>query len=312
MKTRRLACLAAVFGLFACTGTELIAVRENATLKDHVQFMTTVTPARDWSHPERLLEVADYIAREFEAAGGRVQRQEFEAEGKRYQNVRALFGPETGARLIVGAHYDVADELSGADDNASGTAVLLELAERMSTAKLKQPVEMVAWTLEEPPFFRTDQMGSAVHARALEAEEVELDGLINLEMVGFFTDEPDSQRYPIEGMSALYPKVGNYIAVVGRPEDADLVNLVHGVMSEASDLPATKLLAPASMTGVDFSDHLNFWERGYTALMITDTSFYRNDNYHTAGDTADTLDYRRMGDVEEGVWQAILEIAGEH
>ena len=278
-------------------------------LEAHVRFLTERRPARNWSHRDSLTQVAEYIGNAFEAAGARVEMQEFLADGECYQNVRGFFGPEVGERLIVGAHYDVAGELPGADDNASGVAVLIELAHRLGAERWGAPVELVAFSLEEPPFFRTESMGSAVHARSLTAEGVDVLGMINLEMVGYFSDAPDSQSYPVAGMEASYPTVGNFIAVVGRPEDAALVDTVHSEMDAASPLPVVKLLAPASVTGVDFSDHLNYWASGETALMITDTSFYRNPHYHEASDTAETLDFARMRHVVEGTYAAVLFLA---
>jgi Peptidase family M28 len=274
-------------------------------LERHVRFLCEREEARDWTHTESLDEVAKYIAAELEAHGARVESQDFEVDERTYRNVRALFGPEQGERIVVGAHYDVCDELPGADDNASGVAALLEVGRALGQLELEAPIELVAFTLEEPPFFGGDSMGSAVHAAALEEQDVELRAMICLEMVGYFTDEPDSQDFPVENMKLLYPTTGNFIAVVGRPQDAEAVNLVHAAMSSASELPAVKLLAPAEIVGVDFSDHRNYWAQDYTALMITDTSFYRNDNYHTAGDTPETLDYERMAMVVEGVVAAL-------
>ncbi len=301
-----------VFGLLFSTACKQVPASHSdgpQGLEAHVRFLTEREPARDWSHRESLVQVAEYIGKAFEAAGARVEMQEFEASGECYQNVRGFFGPEIGERLIVGAHYDVAGELPGADDNASGVAVLIELAHRLESEALAVPVELVAFSLEEPPFFRTESMGSAVHARSLATEGVDVLGMINLEMVGYFSDEPDSQNYPIAGMEESYPSIGNFIAVVGRPEDAALVNTVHREMGAASSLPVVKLLAPASVTGVDFSDHLNYWASGESALMITDTSFYRNPHYHEASDTAETLDFERMEQVVEGTCAAVLFLA---
>lgn len=278
-------------------------------LEQHVRFLTASSPTRDWTHPAALAQVAQFLAEQLTEAGGRVELQEFSAEGQAYSNVRAFFGPTTARRLIVGAHFDVAGELPGADDNASGVAALLGVARRLGTAELTSTVELVAYCLEEPPFFRTEFMGSAVHARSLVDEGVELLGMINLEMVGYFSDEPDSQEFPVAEMKLIYPTVGNFITLVGRSQDAAFVSEVDGAMAAASELPTVQLISPVSAVGVDYSDHLNYWAEGFDAVMITDTSFYRNPHYHTASDTADTLDYGRMELVVEGVVAAVLHLA---
>jgi len=279
------------------------------TLEEHVRFMTEQEPTRDWEHPDVLDAVAEYIGGQFEAAGGRVETQDYAVRGETYRNVRAFFGPAEGKRLVIGAHYDVAGHLPGADDNASGVAALMDLAHRIGDVELTTQIELVAFSLEEPPFFREPEMGSAVHARSLVDEGVEVLGMINFEMVGYFTDEPDSQEYPLDAMKALYPNAGNFITVVGRPQDEELLEAVQSAMGEATELPVVPFIAPASIIGVDLSDHLNYWDQGFSALMITDTSFYRNSNYHTENDTADTLDYRRMELVVEGAFAAVMWLA---
>ena len=250
--------------------------------------------------------VAAYVSGEFERAKGRVAEQPFDVGGRTYRNVSALFGPETGERIIVGAHYDTAGALPGADDNASGVAGLLELARVLGDADLLVQVELVAFTLEEPPFFRSEYMGSSVHARSLERQEVKVRVMFSLEMIGCFTDAPDSQDYPVSILKAFYPSRGNFIAVVGRLGQASIGRRVKRAMRGASPLPVRSINAPRSIPGVDFSDHLNYWNAGYDAVMITDTAFYRNPNYHTARDTHDTLDYERMAMVVRGVHAAVL------
>ena len=251
-----------------------------STLEEHVRFLTASSPTRDWTHPAALDQVAQFIAQQFTLAGGRVEQQEFSAGDQTYSNVRAFFGPTTARRLVLGAHFDVAGELPGADDNASGVAALLGVARRLGQAELGTTLELVAYCLEEPPFFRTPSMGSAVHARSLVDEGVELLGMINLEMVGYFTDEPESQEFPVPEMKLSYPTVGNFITVVGRSQDAALVSEVEGAMAAATELPTVQLISPVSAVGVDYSDHLNYWAEGFEAVMITDTSFYRNPHYH--------------------------------
>jgi hypothetical protein len=148
-------------------------------------------------------------------------------------------------------------------------------------------------------------MGSMRHAKSLRAANVKLKGMICLEMVGYFSDEPGSQEYPVGALKSLYGDRGNFISVVGSPSDVSLLRKVKAAMIKASDLPVNSINAPGAVPGIDFSDHYSYWQHGYSAVMISDTAFYRNDRYHTAQDTADTLDYLRMAKVTDQVLGAV-------
>ena len=280
-----------------------------ARLEAHVRTLSETLGPRDAGHPGNLDRAASYIRSAFEQTRGKTWDQPFQVGRTTYRNVVAAFGPPSGERIVVGAHYDTAGPYPGADDNASGVAGLIELAGLLGKAPPASRVDLVAYTLEEPPFFRSEHMGSAVHARALKAEGVAVRAMLSLEMIGYFTDAEDSQTFPAPGLSLFYPTAGNFIAVVGRLGEGGLVRRIKKAMSKASSLPVHSINAPRFLSGVDFSDHLNYWEAGYPAAMITDTAFYRNPNYHAATDTPDTLDYRRMAQVVAGVYAAVLDLA---
>ena len=277
-----------------------------ARLERHVRILSTELSPRDESHPENLDRAADYIRAQFESAGAVVKEQPYHVGQNKYRNVVAAFGAETQSRVIVGAHYDTAGPFPGADDNASGVAGLIELAYSLGKQQLPVRIELVAYTLEEPPYFRSKYMGSNVHAVALRKEGADVKIMICLEMIGYFSDDPESQKFPAPFLGALYSSKGNFIAVVGRFGDGLLVRRIKSRMRGATPLPVYSINAPTVVPGVDFSDQLNYWNVGYDAVMITDTAFFRNPNYHTAQDTADTLDYKRMAMVVEGVYAAIL------
>src|SRR5947207_1374953 len=152
---------------------------------------------RDEGHPDNLDRVAAYVGKEFEQAKGIVSEQPYEVNGKTYRNVIAQFGPETKERIIIGAHYDTAGPRPGADDNASGVAGIIELAYLLGRSELPIRVELVAYTLEEPPYFHTKYMGSAVHAESLKKQGLMVRLMVSLEMIGYFTDAPNSQNFPI-------------------------------------------------------------------------------------------------------------------
>ena len=211
-------------------------------------------------------------------------------------------GRKAARLLVIGAHDDSHVETPGADDNASGVAGLIELARLLAAAPQRRPIELVAYTLEEPPYFRTPDMGSARHARALRASGRAVRLMLSLEMIGYFSDAPGSQHYPVPGMRALYPDRGNFVALVGRLADFGAMRRTKALMAGATALPVRSINAPPQLEGIDFSDHLNYWAEGMPAIMVTDTAFMRNTAYHEPGDTADRLDYRRMAQVVQAVY----------
>ncbi len=279
-------------------------------LERRVRELVSRFHPRDGGHPANMARAAGWIAEELRATGAAVSEQRFPAAGAEYVNLVATCGPETQDVVVVGAHYDVAGEMPGADDNASGIAGLLELADLLSGARLERRVELVAFANEEAPYFATVGMGSEVYARSLADSGRPVRGMVCLEMLGCFSDAPGSQKLPFgPALRLFYPSTGNFIAVVGNVPRAAIVRTVKRAMREASDVPVYSINAPGFVPGVDLSDHSSFWRRGEPAVMITDTAFYRNPRYHTERDTPDTLDYRRMADVVAGVRNAVLELA---
>lgn len=278
-------------------------------LQAHVRKLSIELAPRDEQHVENLDRVAAYIKDEFSQTTSAVSEQPYRVQGKSYRNVIAQFGPESAERIVVGAHYDAAGPLPGADDNASGVAGLIELARLLGAQQPPVRVELVAFSTEEPPYFGTTGMGSSVHAESLRKQGIRVKAMFSLEMIGCFSDAPGSQRFPAAIMSALYPSTGNFISVVGRLGDWSLVRQTKSAMRNAAPLPVYSINAPAFIPGVDFSDQRNYWHAGYSAVMITDTAFYRNRNYHTAQDTEEKLDYKRMAMVVEGVYAIVVELA---
>lgn len=278
-------------------------------LEAHVRALCACSP-RDVASVANLDRAAAYIRGELERSGAPVTEQPFQVDGRVYRNVTARYGPEQGALVVLGAHYDTCGRQPGADDNASGVAGLLEAARLLAACPPSGPVELVAYTLEEPPIFRSLQMGSAVHAASLKSSGAKVRSVIVLEMIGCFEQGAVSQSYPLPLLSLFYPNRGNFIAVVGSLGQPRLVRRIKASMRAASPLPVRSINAPAAVPGVDFSDHLSYWREGYPAVMITDTAFYRNPRYHSEEDTPETLDYIRMAQAVDGVRAAVLREAG--
>jgi len=296
-------------------------VVDQVRLQEIVRHLSVGLYPRSVDQATKLTAAGMYIRDAFVAAGATVELQDVIVEGESFFNVIARFGPSQGSLIVVGAHYDSHAHLSassrnrepysrdthtpGADDNASGVAGLVELAFLLSKVQLQQPVELVAYTLEEPPHFRTEHMGSAWHAKSLKAAQRNVALMISLEMIGYFTDAPDSQTFPLPGMGALYSTRGDFISIVARPQDWSPTRSLKAAMLGASDLPVRSINAVSAIAGIDFSDHRSYWAEGIPAVMVTDTAFYRNAEYHRAGDTFERLDYARMAKVVQGVYSFI-------
>lgn len=201
--------------LLSVSPVAVMALVDPANLERHVRVLAEDCAPRDARHPENLERAARYVQAELAARLGAAELQPFEAGGRTHYNVSARAGPARGMRLVVGAHYDAAEPGIGADDNASGVAGLIELAALLAAEEPAVTVELVAFALEEPPYFRTRSMGSRVHAEGLRRDGVDVRAMLALEMIGCFRDDPGSQEYPVSELGLVYPSAGNFIAVVG-------------------------------------------------------------------------------------------------
>lgn len=274
-----------------------------------VRHLSTRFDSRSVDHHDLLEGAAAYVEARLAGLGLAVESQRFDAGGRSYRNLIVRLGPETPDVIVIGAHYDVFGDNPGADDNASGVAGLIELARLLQARTLGKRVELVAYANEEPPYFRTPFMGSAIHAAALRSAGKHVPLMLSLECIGYFSDATGSQEHPVRLLEAIYPATGNFIALVGFYQDGATARTVKVAMKNASDLPVHSINAPGFIVGVDFSDHLNYTREGFVGMMVTDTAFYRNKAYHTREDTWDRLDYRRMAKVVDGVMAAVLATA---
>ncbi len=300
--------LLACLGL--CSNTNAVSV-DSAALHAHVLALAGMPGhTRNGADTASLNKAATYIYEQLRRHKDSVEVLSYSLhDSLNYVNLIASYGPKDAPRIIVGAHYDVCGDQEGADDNASGVAGLLELERLLSgtdTKEWKYRIDLVAYTLEEPPYFRTRAMGSAVHAAYIAANKIPLRGMVSLEMIGYFRDGKHTQHYPAGLLKLFYSSRGNYITVVHKLHKGAFVRSFQKGFKRQRLVRTKKFGAPRILPGIDFSDHLNYWDRGWPALMITDTSFFRNANYHTKGDTPDTLDYGRMAAVVEQTFKALL------
>ena len=257
----------------------------------------------------RLRRTEEYITARLRSAGYKVEFQEYYSAGVKVRNIAAsrtgLTAP--GEIILVGAHYDTCNN-PGADDNASGVAGLLELAEYAAKRSFARTVKFVAFVNEEPPFFRHDGMGSAVYASAAAKRGDDIKAALVLEMIGYFTEKSVSQRYP-PFIGPFYPGRGNFIAQVSNLNSRSLAARVGKAFKTASTLPLRTAVLPSFVPGADYSDHRSFWRAGYPAVMFTDTSFYRTPHYHKASDLPATLNYGYMAAFIDGMKAVVDDLA---
>lgn len=283
-------------------------IADTTLIKSHLKAITKTKNFRTHKNVDQLNQTADYIKNIFSQYSENVSFQEYTVNGQVYKNVICSFGTEHKKRIIVGAHYDVCGDQEGADDNASGVVGLLELSRLLKGQKLNYRIDLVAYTLEEPPHFRTENMGSYIHAKSLADNKADVYGMISLEMIGFFKDGKKTQSYPIGLLSLFYGNKGNYITLVKKFGAGKFTRKFCREFKSTKAIRTKKFAGPPALPGIDFSDHLNYWKFGYSALMITDTAFYRNKNYHEETDTMETLDIPRMAKVIDGVFASLTAL----
>jgi Zn-dependent M28 family amino/carboxypeptidase len=259
------------------------------------------SPFRGGRH---LATVENFIEKELVSYGLKVESDYFLYRGTNFRNIVGRSSAQRGASLIIlGAHFDSVPGTPGADDNASGVAVLLEAARLLSRARLRSEVLFCAFNLEE-----LNMIGSSYFAKKLKSAGTKVDAMVSLEMVGYTDSRPGSQKYPI-GLSAFYPDRGDFIGVIGNWNSASLLRRFARQMRQVRGLPVETLSVPGNgglIPAVRLSDHSSFWDAGYPALMVTDTSFFRNPHYHGSTDTLETLDLDFMAKICEGVIRAVL------
>jgi hypothetical protein len=279
-------------------------------LYNDVKVLTGISPSRNYLNMGSLDKAAGYIFHELEKLGLLPEYQYFEVDGREYKNVIGVYNKDGMARIIAGAHYDVCGDQPGADDNASGVAGLLETARLLkeNSPSIDHRVDLVAYCLEEPPYFATPDMGSAVHARSLHEQGVKVKAMICYEMIGYFSDEPGSQSFPDATLAKLYPHTGNFVIVVGRTGEEDLMQQVKKLMNEGSPIDVQTINLPEGTYLAGLSDHRNYWKYGYKAVMIDDTSFLRNPHYHLKSDTIETLSFDKMAEVVNGVYNVVVNL----
>ncbi len=284
------------------------ALSDTANIRRNLESVINTSDFRNYKNTNVLDTVAERIRLEFIKYSNRVLTQDYKVNEKSYKNIIASFGPEDGERIIVGAHYDVCGEQDGADDNASGVAGILELARLLKDQALKYRIDLVAYTLEEPPFFNTKQMGSYIHAKSLYDANIPVKGMVSLEMIGYYSDKENSQGYPVGILKWIYGDKGNFITIVQKSFCGAFAKEFKKLSFKNNSIATKSFRTPSFLGGANLSDHENYWEFGYSAVMVTNSAFFRNHNYHTNLDKLQALNIPKMALVIDGVFRTLTHL----
>jgi len=283
-----------------------------AKLAAHLQYLSVALGDRSVYRPENLKAAENYVHLSFTEMGYAPRRQTFIYQRLEVSNVIAG-DHQAGGYYILGAHFDTVAGTPGADDNASGVAVLLEVARLARNFTLPQPWTFIGFTTEEPPAFFTPYMGSRVYAKQARKQKDKILGMLCLEMVGYYRQEPGSQSLPLTLRFMGYPTTGNFIGLVSDRRSRPLLQSLDKAIRQGCRLPTATLAAPLGghlLPEVRLSDHANFWDEGYPAVMLTDTAFMRNPHYHGPGDTLENLDLEAMTELTLGLLNFLRQEGG--
>jgi len=278
-------------------------------LERHVKVLAGDIGERNVFRPDALHAAADYIAQEWAKRGFAVVRQDYQVRGVPCANIEVALADRIQADeiIVLGAHYDTVRNSPGADDNASGVAALIEIAALLQALSPRHTVRCVAFVNEEAPFFFREEMGSLRYARAARLRGDRIHVMLSLEMLGYYLDEPGTQSYP-PLLRYFYPGRGNFIAFVSNLRSWRRLRWLVNAFQASSSFPIEAAALPWWVPGVALSDHSSFWRQGYPAIMVTDTAYLRNPNYHTARDVPTTLDYGRMAAVTHGLAASVASL----
>jgi Zn-dependent M28 family amino/carboxypeptidase len=275
-----------------------------ANLTAHLEYLSVKLGDRSIYRPKNLKAAEDYVCDHFRRQGYEPRRQSFIYMRQEVSNI--ISGkPAAGGYYILGAHFDTVAGTPGADDNASGVAVLLEAARLARGLELPQPWTFIGFTCEEPPAFHTPYMGSRVYAKEAKKHGHRILGMLCLEMVGYYLSEPESQELPLSLRLLGYPTTGNFLGLVSDLRSKGLLQRLEAAIKGGCSLPVVTLSVPLGgrlfLPEVRLSDHANFWDEGYPAVMLTDTAFMRNPHYHGPGDVMANLDLEAMTELVLGL-----------
>ena len=291
-----------------------LADAEAATARRlHAHIRAIASRPHNVEHYQDLEQAARYIEGELQRLGYRPVPQEYEADGRLVRNIEVTIEPADAVNsrgtIVLGAHYDSYADAPGANDNGTGTAAVIELARLLADLRdtTQTRIRLVLFVNEEPPYFQSPDMGSYRYARLLAERREKIIGMVSLETLGCFLEEPGSQQYP-PPLGLLYPDKGNFIAFVAMPGSRALMQALIGSFRRHAQFPSVGGVAPRFVPGIAWSDHWSFEEFRYPAVMITDTALFRYAHYHRPSDTPDKVDTEKLARIVHGLEKVVRDM----
>jgi hypothetical protein len=281
-------------------------------LSAEVSYLSVTIGDRSLPRPHSLQAASDYLTNNLREQGYTVVELPYSVKGENVHNLEASLAGTDGTlgQVVVGAHYDSVAGTVAANDNGTGVAAVLEIARHLRQMKFRRTIRFVLFVNEEPPYFQTAMMGSRVYAHQLRQAGVPVSAMISLETIGFYSDQPGSQKYP-PILSLFYPSKGNFITFVGNTESRGLVRESIRGFRESTSFPSEGIAAPDDWIGIGWSDQWSFWQEGYPGIMVTDTAPFRYPYYHTPRDTVDKVNFNRTARVVEGIGRLVEKLANK-
>jgi hypothetical protein len=278
-------------------------------LRRHIEKLAAEIGPRSSHDVQRYADARDYLTTTLEAMGYRTELMNHtpmmdHIMGNVVAELRGNARPEE--IVIVGAHYDTLPEVPGANDNGSGVAGTLELA-RMFAGKAQAQARTLRFVL----FFNEESVspwGAEEYAKQCRAKNEKIVGMFSLETIGYYTDEPDTQKYPWP-LSLFYPSTGNFVAFVGSVDYRGFLHKSAAAFRDHAKFPSRGIAAPGFLKDATRSDHAPFWTQGYPAVMITDTANFRYRDYHEPTDTAEKVKYEHLARVVDGLRSMLMELS---
>jgi len=280
-------------------------------LRRNVEKLAGEIGERNVPRYRALAAAADFLESALQKSSYEARRHGYEVAGMTCYNIEAEIGGSDRADeiVIIGAHYDSVQGSPGANDNATGAAAVLALAGLFDGKKPSRTLRFLEFVNEEPPYFKSPAMGSLVYASDCKIRGEKIVAMLSLETIGYYTDERGSQHYPFP-FSLFYPSIGNFIGFVGDTSSADLVRKVVASFRRHAKYPSEGGALPSAIPGISDSDQWSFWQRGYQAVMVTDTAPFRYPYYHTRADTPDKVRYDQMARVVAGLGRVVGDLVG--
>jgi hypothetical protein len=279
-------------------------------LESDIYHMAVRLGPRNAFSYERLQKCAEWIKKRWESQGYAVKSHKFSIQEKDYENLEIeIRGQKTPTEIVVvSAQYDTLPDSPGANNNASGVAVLLQLSNLLKNFSPDRTLRLVNFVNEEDPFFGTEWMGSFKYAENAYQKHENIKIMLSIDSIGIYKDEPGSQKLPFP-FSVFYPDRGNFLAFIGDFGSRKyMIQATRGFKKGSSFLIKAGVV-PKWAKGAAWSDHSSFWKFGYPGIQITDTGAFRSPYHTTKEDTIEKINLDALSRIVMGMYGSIIELS---